>query len=640
MCGIVGIIAPPGKQFDQRTISNMRKLISRRGPDDSGYASIELAEGRIKTGDDPQTASMQLGFTRLSIRDLSHHGHQPMVSDDGSTVLVFNGEIYNTAQLIAEHLQGFSLNSTGDTEIVLRMCQKLGVERTVQLLDGMFALAIYNGHTKKLKLARDRFGIKPLYFANWQNSLAFASEIKPLLASGLFPSEIDPEALNELAYFRYVADPLTPFKHVQSLPPGTIGELDPQGRLTTHSYWRPDYTSTTKRSGGSIQETTAEVASTIHDAVRSQLVSDVQVGLQLSGGIDSSLVALAARGTGLHGYSSIPYSAALSEEQHIDHVADLTNTQTHKNYLTPDAIAQCLGEVAYFHETPINHEGSVGIYQVCKLAKSMGVSVLMSGEGADELFAGYRRHGLVHNKFAKARLVSKLTSAYSRWLPRRFKTANRIWKERESSLVMAAAYGTPLLVESTFPNADNSSAIQRRLHHMNGFDWSQFDESHLIYDQKTYMVDLLARQDKLSMAHSVETRVPFLANSVADLAYRLPMAQKLGNSGEGKVLLKKVAANAFGDDHAYRQKWGFELPYSFMAQNEIVRELAASCTAGLRADGIVGDTKGIFANALAGDGWADRMAWILLSIGMWYDIYFRNSERVSQFVYLPDNVNS
>jgi asparagine synthase (glutamine-hydrolysing) len=264
----------------------------------------------------------------------------------------------------------------------------------------------------------------------------------------------------------------------------------------------------------------------------------------------------------------------------------------------------------------------------------------MSGEGADELFAGYRRHGLVHNKFAKARLVSKLTSAYSRWLPRRFKTANQIWKERESSLIMAAAYGTPLLVELTFPNADNSSAIQRRLHHMNGFDWSQFDESHLIYDQKTYMVDLLARQDKLSMAHSVETRVPFLANSVADLAYRLPMAQKLGNSGKGKVLLKKVAANAFGDDHAYRQKWGFELPYSFMAQNEIVRELAASCTAGLRADGIVGDTNEIFANAMVGDGWADRMAWILLSIGMWYDIYFRNSERVSQFVYLPDNVNS
>jgi asparagine synthase (glutamine-hydrolysing) len=269
----------------------------------------------------------------------------------------------------------------------------------------------------------------------------------------------------------------------------------------------------------------------------------------------------------------------------------------------------------------------------------MGVTVLMSGEGADELFAGYRRHGLVHNRFKKARLVSRFTSPYSRWLPRRFKTANQIWKERDSSLITATAYGTPRLVESIFTGADVSLAAERRQHHMLGFDWSQFDESHLIYDQKTYMVDLLARQDKLSMAHSIETRVPFLANSVADMSYQLPMSQKLGKNGEGKHLLKKIVADEFGHDHAYRQKWGFGLPYSFMAESELVRELAKSCAAGLKADGIVGDTQEIFDNALLGDGWADRMAWILLSIGMWYDIYFRNSERVSQYVRLPSKLD-
>jgi len=640
MCGIVGLLAPPGKQLDLGSIAKMRTLINHRGPDDNGYASIAFSEGKIKDGDSPETASLQLGFTRLSIRDLSHRGHQPMVGDAGYAALVFNGEIYNTKQLISEHLKEVSLKSTGDTEVVFELCLKYGVERTVQLLDGMFAFAIYDGRTRKLKIARDRFGVKPLYYANWQGSFAFASEIKPLIHSGIIPTELDSGALNELALFRYVADPLTPFKHVVSLAPGTIGEIDDKGQFSTRKYWSPEYSNSVAISNGSIEDNTKEMASSIRDSVQSQLVSDVQVGLELSGGIDSSLVAWAAQGTDLHGFSAVPASEALSEEQHIDHVANITNTETHKSFLTPDMLAESLGEVAYFHETPINHEGSLGIYQVCKLAKSMGVKVLMSGEGADELFGGYRRHGLIRDKFSKARMVSRFTSPYGRFLPRRFKTANRIWKEKESSLILAAAYGTPDLVKSVFTNADIPNAVQRRQHHMNGFDWSQFDESHLIYDQKTYMVDLLARQDKLSMAHSIETRVPFLSNSIADLAYRLPMNQKLGKGAEGKVLLKRIVADEFGDEHAYRQKWGFGLPYSFMAKNETVRELANSCAAGLRADGIVGDTKDVFANALAGDGWADRMAWILLSVGMWYDIYFRNSERVSQYVKLPNNGNS
>jgi asparagine synthase (glutamine-hydrolysing) len=618
----------------------MRNLIGHRGPDDNGYASIEFADGRIQTGDTPKAASLQMGFSRLSIRDLSHFGHQPMVTGDGKLALVFNGEIYNTKQLIAEHLRGVPLKSSGDTEVVLRMCQKLGLEITVGLLDGMFAIALYNGRTRQLELARDRFGIKPLYYSHWENSFSFASEIKPLLASGLFPKEMDPEAISELSVFRYVAEPLTPFKHVYTLPPGTIARLNDNGQLKTQQYWTPSYDSNISKNTKSIQSNTELTASVVQKAVSSQLVSDVQVGLELSGGIDSSLVAWAAGGTGLNGYSAVPDSDALSEERHIDHVSAVTQTETHKSYLTPDSIADSIGEVAYYHETPINHEGSIGIYQVCKLAKSNGVSVLMSGEGADELFAGYRRHGIVHSKLSKARLVSRFTSPYSSLLPRRFQTANRLWKNRDTSIILASRYGNPDLVHSIFPQTSVAMAVAKRQHHMDGFNWSQLDESHLIYDQKTYMVDLLARQDKLSMAHSIETRVPFLANSMAELSSSLPMSQKLGNSNEGKILLKKVVAQEFGDSHAYRQKWGFGLPYSFMAQNETIGELAKSCAVGLEADGVIRETKDLFSRAVAGDGYADRMAWILMSMGMWYDLYFRNAERVSQFVKLPSTVNS
>ena len=444
----------------------------------------------------------------------------------------------------------------------------------------------------------------------------------------------------------YYSDPdgasfrkINPFKNIESLPPGTIRVIDADGNTQSRKYWQPDYASGPKLTGN-VAENTELTESTIRQAVNDQLVSDVQVGLELSGGVDSSLLALSARGTGLNGYSAIPASDALSEESEIDHVSSITGTTTYKEPITPESIAAAIGEVAYFHETPINHEGSIGIYLVCKLAKSQGVTVLMSGEGADELFAGYRRHQIMHDRFTRARMVSSVTSAISRWLPRRFQTANRIWKERDNNLMLASAYGTPELVGSIFPDTDVEAALRGRTRHMAGFDWSNLDQCHLLYDQKTYMVDLLARQDKLSMAHSVETRVPFLANSVAELAHQLPMDQKLDKSGEGKTLLKKIVSREFGHEHAYRTKWGFGLPYSFMAGSQTIRELARSCSAGLEADGIIASTDQVFADALEGDGYADRLSWILLSIGMWYDIYFRNSDRVSQFVDLPNTVSS
>ncbi|MEE8045373.1 MAG: asparagine synthase (glutamine-hydrolyzing), partial [Dehalococcoidia bacterium] len=608
MCGIVGIAAPAGGPLDPATITRMRSLVTHRGPDDRGFSSIDFKNGQIHANSAPEPATLQLGFTRLSIRDLSHSGHQPMLSDDGSTVILFNGEVYNTERLTSTYLEGVPLRSTSDTEIVLRLIQKLGLKQTALAIDGMFAIAMYDSSSRTLQLARDRFGIKPLYYANRGGKFVFASEIKPILASGIIPTEMDQDALSELAIFRYVADPLTPFKGVVSLPPGTTGTLNSDGVLKIEQYWSPAYV--TKGNKPSVENPPEPqlVAELLKRSIRSQLVSDVQVGLELSGGIDSSLVAWAAQETGLEGYSAIPSSTAISEEPFIDHVASTTSTKTNKVSLTPDSIAKSIGAVAYHHETPINHEGSIGIYQVCELAKSHGVTVLLSGEGADELFAGYQRHRIMSNQLARAKFVSTWTSKISSWLPRRFKTANEIWRNRTDHLTMATAYGLPNIVGPIFPGISADTAIQRRRSHLSGFDWANQDENHLIYDQKTYLVDLLARQDKLSMAHSVETRVPFLANDVADLARKLSMNNKLGDSKQGKVLLKQIVASQFGDTHAYRKKWGFPLPYSYMAEHETIRQLAKSCAEGLVSDGITVATEDVFENALQGDGYADRVA--------------------------------
>jgi len=194
------------------------------------------------------------------------------------------------------------------------------------------------------------------------------------------------------------------------------------------------------------------------------------------------------------------------------------------------------------------------------------------------------------------------------------------------------------MATSIFPNIDVENSITRRSPHKDGFDWNELDQGHLVYDQRTYLVDLLARQDKMSMAHSIETRVPFLGNDIAQLAASLPMDQKLGLNGEGKILLKNLVATKFGNEHAFRKKWGFGVPYSFMSGSKAVQEIARQCAAGLATDGLASTNPDVFRMAEQGDGYAVKAAWILLSIGMWYDIYFRGGEIVSQHSDLPGRI--
>jgi asparagine synthase (glutamine-hydrolysing) len=559
-----------------------------------------------------------------------------MVSTDGSAVILFNGEIYNTDDLKRKYLPETLLISESDTEVLLHLYQKIGIEKLVAAVDGMFAIVIYDERTRSTVIARDRFGIKPLYYAHTPIGLAIASEIKPLFATGLIQAEPDLDALGELALFRYVADPQTPFKNVLSIPPGTIAHVNTDATIRFTQFWQPSYGQHANPRLISNDEGVELLKSTIDQGVKSQFVSDVKVGLELSGGVDSSLLAWAAEGSGIEGYSAIPSLETLSEESHIDRVCNTTSTLSNKIILTPDIIGQSLGEIAYFHETPINHEGSVGVYLVCKQAKKDGISVLLSGEGADELFGGYHRHRTISRRMKLAKIVSNTLGRFSSVLPRKVGTANSMWTDRSHNLTMATSFASASMATSLFPNIDVENTVARRSPQLEGFDWNRLDESHLIYDQRTYLVDLLVRQDKMSMAHSIETRVPFLGNGIADLASSLPMSQKLGPNQEGKILLKELVTKKFGKDHAYRSKWGFDVPFSFMSGSNKVLEISKRCSAALVRDGLaVGDTD-IFQRAHKGDGYASRAAWIMLSIGMWYDINFRGAEVISEYSDLPN----
>lgn len=638
MCGIVGLFSSAGQTVNPNVVRTMRDMIRHRGPDDQGFASIDAESGAINQNGDQPNGSAILGFTRLSIRDVSHRGHQPMVSDDGSVVILFNGEVYNTKELKEKYLPQQEMHSGSDTELLLRLYQKIGIEKLAIETDGMFAIVIYDSRKRSVVIARDRFGIKPLYYSQTSSGLLISSEIKPLLASGLVKAEPNLETLGELAMFRYVADPETPFKNISLIPPGSIARVNADSSIRIERYWQPDYSAKLSPITRSNDDATELLKETINSSVQSQFVSDVKVGLELSGGVDSSLLAWAAEGSGLEGYSAVPTLEAISEEEHIDLVCNTTSTVSNKVKLDPDTIGQVIGEVAYHHETPINHEGSIGVYLVCRQARADGTTVLLSGEGADELFGGYHRHRILGRNMARARTVSKYFGPFSSILPRKVKTAKNMWANRERSLTLATAFGTPELATSIFPSIDVENTLARRTQHLTGFDPNDFDNGHLIYDQRTYIVDLLARQDKMSMANSVETRVPFLGNRVADLASSLPMDQKLGPNREGKILLKNLVARKFGKEHAFRSKWGFGVPFSFMSQSKTVLELAQQCAAGLARDGLANSDSQIFQQAAQNDGYAIRSAWILLSVGLWYDIYFRGGEIASQHTDLPGQI--
>ncbi len=524
MCGIFGYIDRSGALMDSKTLKAMGESISHRGPDDSG----------IFTGN-----GVALGNRRLSIIDIEH-GHQPFVSDDGKIAVVQNGEIYNYVEL-AEELSkvGRPCRTHSDTEVILRLYEEYGTD-FVTRLNGMFAIAIYDARKGELILARDRIGIKPLFIHDDGKRLLFSSEIKALLKAGI-PREMNPEGLHHFLSFNYIPPPRTIFKGVTHLEAGTMMRVSVDGTETAR-WWDLTAVAAEERTD---EEWISELNDTLDDAVRLRLRSDAPFGAFLSGGVDSAtVVGLMARHMkepvktfciGFHdpAFDEAPYALTAAERFGASHTMERVDL----NMLS-------LWPLATYHcDQPHGDVSFLPTYKVSELA-ARHVKVVLTGDGGDELFAGYDKY---KNFFAG-------DDAF----------------QGDDEDFRGAYYRNISLFDDDFKSRLYTTDFAAKLK-----DVSSYDEIKVLFERSSHMdrinqalyidmIELLAgnnlvKPDRMGMAVSLEARTPFLDYRMMELAFRIPGSLKI-KDGETKYILKKAVAPLIGRELAYRKKQMFTVP--------------------------------------------------------------------------------
>lgn len=632
MCGITGYINLNSSPIRNTScVQSMMNLQKHRGPDDSGIWAFNLSSGRSSefATDKPHTMEEYfngvLGFNRLSILDLSMNGHQPMVSPDNMVLLMLNGEIYNAFDIKPGLVRdGYLFKSTSDTEVVMALYLKVGFEKMISCLNGMFAIVIVDLKVGIIYIARDRFGIKPMYYIANEEILAFSSEIKSFHCLDKFRFELNTEKLDEYLLFRNNIDG-TLFKEIKALHPGNYLTFIQGKGITLHSFFNINTYQRRNSQNGSIKDFIAKVEGSLSRSVNSQLMSDVKLGCQLSGGIDSSIVTWFANRTAEKGqFESVSIvfdDKSYSEEPYIDQVAEKLGIISHKFPLRSNYYLDNIEKATWHFESPLNHPNTIAIYLLSQSAKEY-VTVLLSGEGADEIFGGYRRYYDVSYPYLNTLFAEKLQHGLKRSheLIDYFNRANRA--------VMATAFISSDSAKMLFPSFNlNRATIQRYLLY-EGLTGSVFTKQ-VKYEMLSYLPDLLIRQDKMSMAHSIENRVPFLDNNVVEGSFEIP--EKLlvmRRSPEGfnteKYLLKKTAANMFGQKFAFRGKMGFTIPVRNFFSNKIFLEyLHEKTIPGIRA-------RGIF-NSIPVEGWLQKIdsisyrevesLWITVAFEIWAATY-------------------
>lgn len=572
MCGVAGYLQLQEKETSGGVIGEMLRLQRHRGPDDSGIVGIDLDGHFIEELDESNGAgwsrpvSLIFGFNRLSILDLSRNGHQPMVDSDRQVVLMMNGEIYNAFEyqsgLVAK---GHVFKSKSDTEVALKLYLEYGIEGMLRRLNGMFAFAIADLRLGKLFLVRDRFGIKPLYLRREANRISFSSEIKSFKALPGNGLELDPELLSEFLLFRNLVN-RTLFKGVVNITPGTYVEIDSRGACNVRKFYDLVGEGGARLSGKAAFDALDESLSA---SVSRQMLSDVKLGCQLSGGVDSSMVSHYARQAvacgQLETVSVVFDNERFSEKRYIDYVSDALSLKSHQFVLDENYYFNAIESAAWHFEQPLNHPNTMGIYLLSQRAKDH-VTVLLSGEGADETLAGYDR--FVSHARGAYRLRPLFYGLYKN--RRRLISFLRYYGDANMRLVMGSAFGTIANSSDVYADFDFERAITWRLDVLR----SIVDESirrHRKYEMLTYMPDLLMRQDKMSMAHSIENRVPFLDNEMVSTSLSIAdgdlVAQHNGEL-EGKKLLKDLCSRQFSEAFAYRQKMGFSIPLRQFFQSD------------------------------------------------------------------------
>ncbi|MGV9003530.1 asparagine synthase (glutamine-hydrolyzing) [Flavobacterium sp.] len=576
MCGFTGFYNFKDTfETNNHAILEMIAIQKHRGPDDSGIIGINTLNKNFQAIASQQEADFQspknllFGFNRLSILDLSPNGHQPMVSPDEQVILMMNGEIYNAFDFKEDLIQkGHTFKSTSDTEIVLHLYLEYGMEGMISKLNGMFALVIYDFKLETLFLARDRFGIKPLYILQEDNRLAFASEMKSFKKLPNFKFEADYTRLDEFLLFRNLIN-TTLFKNITNCRPGTFLTIRNQ-KIESHVFY--DINSEGKNPIA-LNQSYEKLEDALQKSVKSQMMSDVKLGCQLSGGVDSSLVTYYAAQNlpkgNLETVSIIFKDQRFSEEKYIDFVAQKLDLQAHKYEMNAEYYFDVIEKAIWHFEHPLNHPNTIGIYLLSQEAKKQ-VTVLLSGEGADEALAGYSR-------FVRAKENKIFTKPFFGGLKRNLNHAFDYLSyalHQEKKMIMETAFGSITTAKALRPTFQLTMAIADRTQTLKNLNGS-LNLRQRKYELLTYLPDLLMRQDKMSMAHSIENRVPFLDNEMVTTALNIKEEALIANHNhkiESKKVLKDIAAEKFGEPFAYRDKMGFGIPLRSFMSSEVFQE--------------------------------------------------------------------
>ncbi|MEO3946853.1 asparagine synthase (glutamine-hydrolyzing) [Gorillibacterium sp. CAU 1737] len=612
MCGITGMMLFNGLAPSRETLQRMTDVIAHRGPNDSGFLTDK---------------GVGLGFRRLSIIDI-REGHQPLSNEDESVWIIFNGEIYNYKELRAMLIdRGHVFRTASDTETIVHLYEEFG-EDCVAMLRGMFGFAIWDQKKRKLLAARDHFGIKPFYYHHTSERFVFGSEIKSLLEAEGMERSVRPESLLNYLTFQYVPEPDTMFAGIQKLRPGHYLTMTEDGRMAVKRYYDPMFAPEDRP----FEDYVEEIRERLKSSVEHHLVSDVERGCFLSSGIDST--AMAAHMSMFESIQtfSVGFEGANNETIIAAETAKALGTQHYAKIITEKDYFDCLPKAAWHQDEPVADPSAIALYHLAELARQH-VTVVLSGEGADELFGGYRIYReplslkplswlpgplqralhqlaqLLPGGFTGRNYLLRATTP----LEERFLGNAKIFSEDMKASVLAShadllgTYKNPIQIAGDYYS---------KTRHLDPVSRMQY------IDMNLWMPgDILMKADKMTMAHSLELRVPFLDKEVFDVARRIPMKYRLAN-GTTKHIFRKAMEGIIPDFILDRPKLGFPVPMRDWMKGPRGTQVLEQIEAGGIGNFIrFSAVEEMLAKHRKGEGDYARRLWTIYMFALWHETY-------------------
>lgn len=614
MCGIIGFVDKNIAE-KQPVLQDMMEAIKHRGPNSSGDIMVDNAA---------------VGFRRLSIIDVDN-GKQPIYNEDRTKAVIFNGEIYNYQDIRQDLLKaGHTFTTDTDTEVLLHGFEEWGMDDLLKRVRGMFAFIIYDFQNDTISGARDFFGIKPLYYYHKDDTFIFGSEIKAFLRHPNFKKELNKAALKPFMTFQYSAMNETFFKNVYRVPEGHYFVYK-QGKLTIKKYWDMKF----KANNLSFEATVKKIDQTLRDSVEKHAISDVPVGSLLSSGVDSSYVTAIFKPQ--HTYSIDFDTSTYEEGTAAKMLADKLGLENTRGIVTKEEAIKAIPLIQYHMDEPDANPSCVPLYFLTKLAHR-DVTVILSGEGADELFAGYANYGFhSHSKAVRvvAENLKKLPKGMKYKLahglkklpnfPGRLHLYESTAKAEEFFIGQAKIFSESeanALVKPEFRHAPSvSQIVMENYQKVNGYD----EVKKMQYlDMHQFMAkDILLKADRMSMANSMELRVPFLDKEMAEVASGIPTKYLL-NSKDSKYALRVAAERALPKEWAKREKLGFPVPIrDWIKTKEVYQEFRQLFSADFAADFF--DQSAILKmldGCYKGENDDRRKVWTIYTFLVWYRVFF------------------